>query len=153
MSFHFKIVPEAVGFADPRSKGEVIEQLAALIAQVYALDRSALETRLTEREAIGSTGFGRGVAIPHARIPGLKLPIAGFLKLARPVDFGSADGEPVNLVFGLVSPDQAGATHLQALAAISRLMREESVHLALSAARSEEELFGLLANVIDRDAA
>jgi len=153
MSFHFNIVPEAVGFAEPGSKAEVIAQMAALISRVYALNSAALEASLAEREARGSTGFGRGVAIPHARFAGVKRPVAGFLKLAKPVDFGSADGEPVNLVFGLVSPDQAGATHLQALAAISRLIREERVHAALCAARSEEELFGLLTNVIDRDAA
>lgn len=153
MSFHFTIVPEAVGFADIASKTEVIEQLAALFSRVYRLDEAMLKSRLSEREALGSTGFGRGVAIPHARIAGLRRPVAAFLRLARPIDFDSADGAPVSLVFGLISPQQAGAQHLQALAAISRLMREDRVHEALVSARSEEELFGLLANVIDRDAA
>lgn len=153
MSFHFNIVPEAVGFADAASKAEVIEQLAALFARVYKLDQTELERRLSEREALGSTGFGRGVAIPHARMAGLRRPVAGFLKLTRPIDFESADEAPVNLVFGLISPEQAGPQHLQALAAISRLMREERFHEALISAGGEEELFGLLANVIDRDAA
>jgi PTS system nitrogen regulatory IIA component len=153
MSIHFQLLPEAVGFADAGTKSAIIEQMAALFAQVYGIELDLLAGRLSDREALGSTGFGRGVAIPHARVPAIKRPVAAFLRLARPVDFEAADGAPINLVFGLISPEQSGATHLQALAAISRLMRDEHVQEALSAASSEAELYGLLSNVIERDAA
>ena len=76
-----------------------------------------------------------------------------MLKLRQPVDFASADGLPVDLVFGLLSPEHSGATHLHALAAISRLMRDERVHEALSEAPDEAALFSLLNNATDRDAA
>ncbi len=153
MNSLFTFVPEAVGLADVATKPAAIEAMAALFARVYGLDLALLTEHLNEREAMGSTGFGRGVAIPHARVPGLKCPVAGFLKLARPIDFGAVDGAQVNLVFGLISPEQSGVAHLHALAAISRLMRDESVQASLIAARREDELFGLLSNVIDRDAA
>jgi PTS system nitrogen regulatory IIA component len=108
---------------------------------------------VTEREQLGSTGFGRNVAIPHARIAGLTRPVAAVIRLDAPVEFEAADGMPVDLVFGLLSPDGAGATHLQALAAISRMMRDERMHAALIAAPGPEALYSLLSNVIDRDAA
>src|SRR3546814_9254374 len=81
--------------------------------------------RLEERERLGSTGFGRGVAIPHARCPAINRPVVVLLRLEDPVDFAAADGMPVDLVFGLLSPANAGATHLHALAALSRLVRSE----------------------------
>ena len=83
----------------------------------------------------------------------LARPVAVFFRLETPVSFDAADGMPVDLVFGLLSPDQAGAAHLHALAAISRLMRDDRMHQALSEAPGAEALYGLLCNVIDRDAA
>jgi len=108
---------------------------------------------LDEREKLGSTGFGRGVAIPHARIPGLSRPVAALLKLNHPADFQAADGLPVDLVFGLLSPENSGVGHLHALAAISRLVRDEHIHDALSDAPDEEAIYGLLTNVSDRNVA
>ena len=93
------------------------------------------------------------MAIPHARFPGLQRPVAALLKLRHPADFASADGLPVDIVVGLLSPENSGATHLHALAAISRLMRDERVHEALSDAPDAEALYGLLTNATDRDAA
>jgi PTS system nitrogen regulatory IIA component len=109
--------------------------------------------RVTERERLGSTGFGRRIAIPHARMAGLTRPVAAFMRLESPVEFDSADGMPVDLVFGLLSPEGAGATHLHALAAISRMMRDERMREALLTAPGPEAVYGLLSNVIDRDAA
>ena len=134
-------------------KGAILAQLAERFAKVYGLDHAAVLDRLEDRERLGSTGFGRGVAIPHARMGTLSRPVAAFLRLDTPVAFDAADGMPVDLVFGLLSPEQAGATHLHALAAISRLMRDERMHAALSEAPDAEALYGLLVNVIDRDAA
>lgn len=153
MTTPFTIDPRAVRILEPSSKREILDALAACFAEVYALDADAVAERIEEREKLGSTGFGRGVAIPHARIEGLSRPVAAFLKLQQPVDFDAADGMPVDCVFGLLSPEQAGATHLQALAAISRMMRDERMHDALAAASDVEALNGLLVNVIDRDAA
>jgi PTS system nitrogen regulatory IIA component len=149
----FTLMPEAVGTIEADSKQAILEQLAARFAGVYGLDPVQVLERIEEREKLGSTGFGRGVAIPHARIPDLGRPVAAFLRLSAPVAFDSADGMPVDLVFGLLSPEAAGAAHLHALAAISRMMRDERMHAALSEAPSAEALYGLLANVIDRDAA
>lgn len=153
MAALFTLLPEAVGTIVADGKPAIIDQLAARFAAVYGLDRSTVRERIEAREALGSTGFGRGVAIPHARMPALDRPVAGFLRLASPVVFDAADDMPVDLVFGLLSPEQAGAAHLHALAAISRMMRDERMHAALTQAPSDEALFALLANVIDRDAA
>lgn len=153
MTAHFTLLPEAVGTIAADSKPAILEQLASRFAEVYGLDSAAVLGRIQEREKLGSTGFGRGVAIPHARIEGLTRPVAAFLRLRAPVAFDAADGMPVDLVFGLLSPEHAGAAHLHALAAISRLMRDERMHSALVQAPGAEALYGLLSNVIDRDAA
>jgi PTS system nitrogen regulatory IIA component len=153
MSALFILMPEAVTTATGGDKTAILTQLSELFASVYDLDRALVLTRVTEREQLGSTGFGRNVAIPHARIPGLTRPVAAVIRLDTPVDFDAADGMPVDLVFGLLSPEGAGATHLHALAAISRMMRDERMHAALIAAPSAEALYSLLSHVIDRDAA
>lgn len=153
MTALFTIDPEAVRLIRAESKQQILETLADGFAGVYGLDRVLVLDRIEEREKLGSTGFGRGVAIPHARIPDLDKPVAAFLRLEHPVDFDAADGMSVDCVFGLLSPEQAGAAHLQALAAISRLMRDEKMHAALLAAPDREAVRGLLVNVLDRDAA
>ena len=149
----FTLEPDAVATVRAADKAAVLEQLAARFASVYGLEKAVVLERIEEREALGSTGFGRGVATPHARIPDLDAPIAAFLRLESPVAFDAADGMPVTLVFGLLSPEQGGAAHLQALAAISRLMRDERMRSGLEAAPGAEAMYGLLSNVIDRDAA
>ena len=149
----FTLLPEAVGSVRAATKSAILEQLAERFAVVYDLDREHILQRIQEREALGSTGFGRGVAIPHARITDLHRPVAAFLRLDAPVDFDAADSAPVNFVFGLLSPETAGAAHLHALAAISRMMRDEPMHQELAQAPGAEALYGLLSNVIDRDAA
>jgi len=153
MTALFTLMPEAVGTIDGDSKQAVLEQLAQRFAGVYGLDLALVLERIEEREKLGSTGFGRGVAIPHARIPELSRPVAAFLRLDSPVAFDSADGLPVDMVFGLLSPEAAGAAHLHALAAISRMMRDEAMHRALGEAPGGEALYALLAHSIERDAA
>lgn len=157
MSSLFVLVPEAVAVAsssrDMADKDAILAQLADLFARVYTLDREQVLRRMVEREQLGSTGFGRHVAIPHARVPNLSRPVAAVIRLDTPIDFAAADGMPVDLVFGLLSPDGAGATHLHALAAISRMMRDERMHAALIAAPGPEAIYSLISNVIDRDAA
>lgn len=153
MTALFTLLPEAVGTIEADHKDAILERLAARFASVYGLDAAVVRASIAEREKLGSTGFGRGVAIPHARINGLARPVAAFLRLPRPVAFEAADDMPVDIVFGLLSPEQAGAAHLHALAAISRMMRDERMHAALSQAPSDEAVYGLISNVIDRDAA
>ena len=149
----FLLEPDAVATLRVTDKSQVLGALADRFAAVYGLDRGEVLDRIEERERLGSTGFGRGVASPHARIAGVNEPVAAFLRLEAPVAFEAADGMPVALVFGLLSPEQGGASHLQALAAISRMMRDERMRANLEAAPDAEALFGLLCNVIDRDAA
>lgn len=149
----FTLLPEAVGTIRAENKPAILSLLAERFARVYGLDEAAVRAGIEQRELLGSTGFGRGVAIPHARIAGVTRPIAVLLRLTQAVDFNAADGAPVDMVFGLLSPEQAGTAHLHALAAISRLMRDERMHTALAQAPDEEALYGLLCNVIDRDAA
>ncbi|HUD27827.1 MAG TPA: PTS sugar transporter subunit IIA [Novosphingobium sp.] len=153
MSGLFALLPEAVTTVDADSKDIILDRLAGQFAKVYGLDHQAVLARVAEREQLGSTGFGRRIAIPHARMAGLTRPVAAFMRLESPVEFESADGMPVDLVFGLLSPEGAGATHLHALAAISRMMRDERMREALMAAPGPEAVYGLLSNVIDRDAA
>ena len=153
MNAHFLLDPSAVEIVTAKSKQSILETLARRFAASYGLDAAAVLERLQERENLGSTGFGRGVAIPHARVEGFRRPVAALLKLEEPVDFAAADGMPVDLVFGLVSPETSGVGHLHALAAISRLVREERIHDALTEAPDAEALYGLIANASDRDAA
>jgi len=154
MSPLFSIKPEAVAIIDAADKHAILEQLSRTFATSYGLDADQVLEHLEERERLGSTGFGRGVAIPHARMPAvMRRPVAALLKLRHSAEFAAADGLPVELVFGLLSPENSGATHLHALAAISRLMRDERVRDALSDAPNKEALYGLLTNATDRDAA
>ena len=153
MTALFTIDPRAVRIVRAETKQQILSELADCFATVYSLDRASVLERVEERERLGSTGFGRGVAIPHARLENLPRPVATFFRLENPVEFDAADGMPVDCVFGLLSPEQAGATHLQALAAISRLMRDERMHERLLAAPDADAIYALLVNVIDRDAA
>lgn len=153
MTHIFSLKPEGVFIADLDGKRAILEQLAQRFARVYGLDENAVLERIEEREKLGSTGFGRGVAIPHARLEGVKRPATVVLRLEKPVDFDAADGMPVDLVFGLISPENAGAVHLQALAAVSRLVRNEDMRDMLSQAHDAEAIFALLTNSTDRDAA
>ena len=91
----FAIKPESVAIVDADSKQEILAQLSALFARTWDLDAELVLELLDEREKLGSTGFGRGVAIPHARIPGIQRPVAALLRLNHAAEFGAADGLPV----------------------------------------------------------
>ncbi|MET0251930.1 MAG: PTS sugar transporter subunit IIA [Novosphingobium sp.] len=153
MSELFTLDPGAVATVRAEDGRHILALLAERFAAVYDLEHGEVLERLEERERLGSTGFGRGVAVPHARVAGLRGPVAAFLRLEAPVAFAAADAMPVNLVYGLLSPEQCGAAHLQALAAISRMMRDEGMRANLAAAPDPEAIYGLLSNVLDRYAA
>ncbi|MFL0355160.1 PTS sugar transporter subunit IIA [Erythrobacter sp. GH1-10] len=153
MDVNITMMPEAVAIDRLETKSQVLAHISQAFAEVYGLDQTEVLEGLEQREALGSTGFGRGVAIPHCRSAAVKRPTLVLLKLEQPVDFGAADAVPVSLIFGLVSPDNAGATHLHALAAISRLMRDETMIQALIDAPDREAMFALMTNQFLRDAA
>jgi nitrogen PTS system EIIA component len=107
-------------------------------------DEAALLQALHARELLGSTGIGRGIAVPHARIPGLRTPFCGFARLAKPIEFGAIDGAPVDLVFLLLSPDNADRSHLALLAAAARRLRDPAVAEALRRERDRGRIAALL---------
>ncbi len=153
MNVNFKLVPQAVASANLKTRQEVLERIAALAADVYDLDQGEVLDGLEIREKLGSTGFGRGVAIPHTRSDAINRPVVVLLRLETPVDFDAADAMPVDLVFGLISPEHAGATHLHALAAISRMVRDDATHQLMIDTSDPEALYALLSNSFERDAA
>lgn len=153
MDVNISMVPEAVEIDQLETKGQVLARISRCFSEGYGLDEAEVLDGLEQREALGSTGFGRGVAIPHCRNSAVRRPTLVLLKLDHPVDFGSADAVPVSLVFGLVSPENAGATHLHALAAVSRLARDEDMVQALVDAPDTEAIFALLTNQFLRDVA
>lgn len=108
---------------------------------------------LNAREKLGSTGFGAGAAIPHGKLEGLDKVVGHFARLSTPIDFGAVDGMPVDLVFLLLSPPDAGAEHLKALAMVSRVFRDRVLLAKLRGARSRDALYALLAGQESRDAA
>ena len=134
------------------SKKALLQQLANLAGQRLGLDPAAIIAALNEREQLGSTGFGQGVAIPHAKIDGLSQIYALFARLGEPVDYKAIDGRPVDLVFLLLSPPGAGAEHLKALAAISRVTRDAATLERLRGARSRDALAAVLMGADEREA-
>ena len=135
------------------SKKAFFPQAGALAAKALGLDANEVADALLERERLGSTAFGRGLAIPHARIPGLSGVRGMFMLCAKPVDFDAIDALPVDLVFILLSPVDAGADHLKALAQVSRFFRDEAAVARLRGARSAEAIYAILADEGKRDAA
>ena len=105
------------------SKRQVIQELAAKGAELTGLDERQVFETLLEREKLGSTGIGEGIAIPHGKIAGLDRIYGAFARLARPIDFEALDDQPVDLVFLLLAPEGSGADHLKALARIARILR------------------------------
>jgi PTS system nitrogen regulatory IIA component len=135
------------------SKRALMQQLANLAAQRVGVDTPMVLAGLNEREQLGSTGFGQGVAIPHAKIEGLERVYGLFARLAEAVDYKAIDGRPVDLVFLLLSPPDAGAEHLKALASISRVTRDAGTLERLRGARSRDALAAVLMGADERDAA
>ncbi len=135
------------------SKKTLLQQLANAAGQRLELDSAGILASLTEREQLGSTGFGHGVAIPHGKIEGLNRIYCQFARLAEPLDYKAIDGWPVDLVFLLLSPPDAGAEHLKALAAISRVTRHAATLEKMRGARSRDALAAVLMGADERDAA
>lgn len=116
------------------SKKQALLDLSARAAEITDLDPRVIYDTLVQRERLGSTGLGRGIAVPHVKLNGLSGILCLFARLTQPIDFDSQDGEPVDLVFLLLAPEHAGGDHLKALAKISRLVREPAALERLRAA-------------------
>ncbi len=135
------------------SKQEIFTALAKKASQCYGLNAEMVVDRLNDREALGSTGFGGSVAIPHARIKELDQCVGLFIRLKQSIGFDAHDGQDVDLIFGLLSPEQGSADHLKALAEVSRFLRDESIVAKLRGAASEDALYVLLTGQQDQQAA
>jgi PTS system nitrogen regulatory IIA component len=135
------------------NKRSLLQQLAHMAAQRLGADQATILASLAEREQLGSTGLGQGVAIPHGKLEGLTRIYGLFARLAEPVDYKAIDGRPVDLVFLLLSPPDAGAEHLKALAAISRITRHAPTLDKMRGARSRDALVAVLMGADERDAA
>jgi PTS system nitrogen regulatory IIA component len=126
------------------NKKALFQQLGAVAARKTGLATKDIVAALGERERLGSTGFGGGVAIPHGKIEGLTAMFGYFARLSTPIEFHAVDNAPVDLVFLLLSPPDAGADHLKALARVSRALRDRQTLAKLRGARSRDAMFALL---------
>jgi len=135
------------------NKKALFQHLAIGAARLTGLAAKDIVAALNAREKLGSTGFGAGTAIPHGKADGLDQVHGFFVRLSTPIDFGAVDGLPVDLVFLLLSPSNAGADHLKALASVSRAFRDRQTLAKLRGARSKDALFALLVGEESRDAA
>ena len=128
------------------SKKQALQELARRAAELTGESERAVFDVLLERERLGTTGVGGGIAIPHGRLAGLSTMFGLFARLERPVEFESIDERPVDLIFLLLAPATAGADHLKALARVSRLLRDRSICEKLRGTDKREALFALLAD-------
>jgi PTS system nitrogen regulatory IIA component len=146
--------PDAV-LASVKASGKkaLLAELASRAASMFKLDERRLFDRLLERERLGSTGIGGGIAIPHGRMSTLAQPRGLFARLAHPVDFDSIDERPVDIVFLLVAPEGAGADHLKALARVSRLLRDRALVEKLRATESADALYALMVETVQAQSA
>ena len=137
--------PEAVKvITSATSKKRVLHDLGDMAASVYKINAAAAVEALMERESLGPTGVGHGVALPHARIAGLDSVQGAFMLLEKPIDFDSVDRAPVDIIFALFAPEDAGVEHLKALALVSRTLREASVCTKLRANTDPGTLYTIL---------
>jgi PTS system nitrogen regulatory IIA component len=137
--------PAAV-IVTPKSQGkkQLLQELAARAAQVTRMNERKIFETLMERERLGTTGVGQGIAIPHGRLADLKEIVGVFARLDSPLDYDAVDNQPVDLVFMLLAPEGAGADHLKALARVSRLLRNQQITEKLRAAKSGEAIYAIL---------
>jgi nitrogen PTS system EIIA component len=134
-----------------RAKKPLFAALGQLAQAALALDAALVAERLAAREKLGSTGFGGGVALPHAKLPGLPRPLGLFVRTAAPVEWQAVDNLPVDCVFALLSPADAGADHLKALALVSRRLRDDGFVAKLRGAGTPDALYALFTADDPRD--
>jgi len=139
------VAPNAVVPAlKANNKKKAIQELAARAAKMSGMSERAILEVLMQREKLGSTGVGNGVAIPHGKLPKLDRLFGMFVRLEKPIDFDSLDGQQVDLIFLLLAPEAAGADHLKALARVARVLRDPDVARKLRDSRDADALYAVL---------
>jgi PTS system nitrogen regulatory IIA component len=139
------ITPEAViPSLKVNSKKHALQELSERAGLICGLTPREIFDVLLQRERLGSTGIGEGIAIPHGKLAGVKSMFGIFARLARPIDFEAFDGAPVDLICVLIAPEAAGADHLKALARMARLLRDPRITAKLRAARDVSALYAVL---------
>jgi nitrogen PTS system EIIA component len=136
-----------------RTKKQALQDIAEIAARGARVDANFLFEALLQRERLGSTGIGRGVAVPHARLPQATHISMVFARLEHPIPFESVDDEPVDLLMLLISPEHAGGDHLKVLARVARLMRNPAITARLRSTRDKQTLFSILTEPLTQDAA
>ncbi|BAF86342.1 PTS IIA-like nitrogen-regulatory protein [Azorhizobium caulinodans ORS 571] len=135
------------------SKKQALQELAQHAATLLGRDAREIFETLLQRERLGSTGVGNGIAIPHGKLPKLDKLFGAFARLEKPIDFEALDGEPVDLVFLLLAPEAAGADHLKSLARIARMLRDPATADKLRGTREAADIYALLTTTPASDAA
>ncbi len=137
--------PEAVRvISSASSKKRLLQELSDTAASVYGIDAAIAIAALQERENLGPTGVGSGVALPHARIEGIDSVVGVFVMLEKPIDFNSIDKQPVDLAFALFAPSEAGVEHLKALARVSRALRDADRCSKLRSNKNPQTLYTII---------
>jgi PTS system nitrogen regulatory IIA component len=126
------------------SKKQALHDISAQASRLVDRDEREIFETLLQRERLGSTGIGEGIAIPHGKLPKLGGLFGLFARLDKPIDFEALDGEPVDMLFLLLAPEGAGADHLKALARVARVLREPRIHERIRAARDASALYAVL---------
>ena len=135
------------------SKKQALQELARKCAEVSGLDQREIFDILLERERLGTTGIGRGIAIPHGKHDRLNGLVGVFARIDKAIDFDAVDGEPVDLLFLLLAPPSAGADHLKALAKVSRTLRDQTICTQLRGCEDADGIYALLAGTSTSNAA
>ncbi|MGB7242203.1 MAG: PTS sugar transporter subunit IIA [Sulfitobacter sp.] len=145
MEFASLLKPEAVKvLTSASSKKRLLHELGDMAQSAYGLDAALVVEALMEREALGPTGVGNGIALPHARLPGLQDVVGAFGLLDKPIDFNSVDRQPVDIAFALFAPEDAGVEHLKALALVSRTLRDTAICAKLRSNPVPQTLYTIL---------
>ncbi|HWU50873.1 MAG TPA: PTS IIA-like nitrogen regulatory protein PtsN [Asticcacaulis sp.] len=142
-----------LGHVSVNSKRQALQVIADAVARNLKLDSGEVQQALLEREKLGSTGVGLGVAVPHAALKGLDRMYGVFVRLETPVDYEAIDDMPVDLLFALLAPEDAGTEHLRALAKVSRLLRQKDLREQLRAIDNPDAIYALLTGMADSNAA
>ena len=135
------------------SKKQLLQELASAGAGLTNIDSHRIFETLLDREQLGSTGVGNGVAIPHGKIAGMDKIVGVFAQLAKPVSFDAVDDQPVDIVFMLLAPEGSGADHLKALSRIARVLRNQSLLNSIRSAHDADAIYSLLTSVSNEVAA
>lgn len=145
MEFSKLLKPEAVKvLSGASSRKRLLHEIGELVKSAYGFDASAVVEALMEREALGPTGVGHGVALPHARLDGIDVVCGAFVLLDKPIEFNAVDRQPVDIAFALFAPEEAGVEHLKALALVSRTLRDPAICAKLRANPDPATLYAIL---------